>query len=137
MEEMRITDLTILITTKMILHMYQTLRYLMKTKSCKMAWNNKKWLTKFNKIEETIIVNDLEKDSLQRVIPLKQKIDEEKKLYHKIEMALQNQFTRIKLLVRNNIFDRDSNRTGHENEIAFSYKVNILKNIIMSIKTAY
>lgn len=72
-----------------------------------------------------------------RVIPLKQKIHEEKKSYHKIEMALQNQFTRIKILVRNNIFDMDSNRAGHENEIAFSYKVNILKNIIMSIKTAY
>ena len=52
-------------------------------------------------------------------------------------MALQNQFTRIKILVRNKIFDMDSNRTGHENEIAFSYKVDILKNIIMSIKTAY
>lgn len=52
-------------------------------------------------------------------------------------MTLQNQFTRIKILVRNNIFDMDSNRAGHENEIAFSYKVNILKNIIMSIKTAY
>ena len=45
-----------------------------------------------------------------RVILLKQKIHEEKKSYHKIEMALQNQFTRIKLLVRNNIFDMDSNR---------------------------